>query len=237
MRIAHTPKLFLWPRFQVHVARDLSAQSPEVIELTAPLTPLMVSVQRAIVECMDNCLDELKRSSHVDVTELTRENGLFERFDLSVRRQLQPVWNTLKPKTRLVVTDLRVLRKLLGYLLRYDALTFFEFLDKLRFDAVQAATAARTGIAPAARESDGHGGRHGGREGGNAGAASRGPAGMPVLPPSEWLLSDAGERLYKAAKARIFAVVDHGSSSSSDAVGSEVRVMAIFDCLSCYYSL
>ena len=103
MRAARVPKLYLWPRFQVHMAQDLSRSAPEVVELAAPLTPLMVTVQRAVMECLDGCLDELRRCAHVDVAELTRENGLFERFDVTVRRQLQPVWNTLKAHTKHVV--------------------------------------------------------------------------------------------------------------------------------------
>ena len=195
MRAARVPKLYLWPRFQVHMARDLDRHAPEVVELSTPLTPLMVAVQRAIIECLDGCLDELKRSTHVDVSELTRENGLFERFDLSVRRQLQPIWNTLKARTKHVISDLRTLRKLLGYLLRYDSLTFFDFLDKLRFDALQAAAVARAG--------------------GSTYVAGGPAVSKTAASPSEWLLSDAGDRLYKAAKARLYAIVDLGPLDSA----------------------
>jgi len=59
----------------------------------------MVAVQRAIIECLDSCLASSDRCTHIDVAELTRENGLFERFDVTIRRQLQPVWNTLKAST------------------------------------------------------------------------------------------------------------------------------------------
>ena len=54
-------KLFLWPRFHLTVADSISAHNPEVIELLQPGTPLMVAIQRAIMDTMEACLAELVR--------------------------------------------------------------------------------------------------------------------------------------------------------------------------------
>ncbi|KAG0501147.1 hypothetical protein HPP92_001219 [Vanilla planifolia] len=81
---------------------------------------------------MDACLKELRKTNKVDVEDLTVENGLFKSFDEVVRRQLDPIWHTLGKKTKQLVSDLRTLRKLLDYLLRYDAVTYLKYLDTLR---------------------------------------------------------------------------------------------------------
>lgn len=39
-----------------------------------------------------------------------RSQGLFRSFDDIVRRQLNPIWHTVSPKTKQVVADLRTLR-------------------------------------------------------------------------------------------------------------------------------
>ena len=135
MRALWVQKLFLWPRFHVLMARDLDAPQcqPQVIELAQPQTSLMQAVQRAICECADACLKDISRSAvSVDTSELTMENVLFESFDVSIRRQLDPIWNTVPARVKGLIGDLRTLRKLLGYVSRYDAVSFYVFLDMLR---------------------------------------------------------------------------------------------------------
>jgi hypothetical protein len=178
MRALHARKVFLWPRFHVMLASDLDATPPEVIECSQPMTALMHLIQRSIIQCMDNALVELRRTSKFELDELTVENNLFESFDVLIRRQLDPVWNTVKPRAKQLVADLKTLRKLLNYLLRYDAVSFYTFLDTLRLSAVQQTT------------------------------------------PSEWLRSDAGTQLFKAAKARLYAI--HPATSSNDAEDTDI---------------
>lgn len=96
------------------------------------MTPAMRGIQKALLETMDACLKELKRTNKIDVDDLTVENGLFKSFDEVVRRQLDPIWHTLGKKTKQLVSDLRTLRKLLDYLVRYDAVTYLKYLDTLR---------------------------------------------------------------------------------------------------------
>ena len=124
--------LNLWPRFHLGVRACLDAHAPEVIELRQPLTPAARRIQEAIVDVMSACMDELKRSRHVDTSELTVEAGLFKSFDRVLQRQLDPVWHVVTRKLKQIVYDLRTLRNLATYLLRYDAVTFLRYLETLR---------------------------------------------------------------------------------------------------------
>ncbi|XAR70551.1 hypothetical protein NMG60_11027444 [Bertholletia excelsa] len=125
-------KLFLWPRFQVYVSQDLERDPPEVVDVRVPMSPHMRVIQKAVIEVMDACLKEMRKTNKVDVEDLTVENGLFKSFDEIVRRQLDPIWHILGKRTKQLVSDLKTLRKLLDYLVRYDAVTYLKYLDSLR---------------------------------------------------------------------------------------------------------
>ncbi|XP_026661913.1 DNA repair endonuclease UVH1 isoform X2 [Phoenix dactylifera] len=125
-------RLHLWPRFHVQVSADLEHNPPKVIDVRVPMTPAMKGIQTAVLEAMDACLKELRRTNKVDVEDLTVEKGLFKSFDEIVRRQLDPIWHTIGKKTKQLVSDLKTLRKLLDYLVRYDAVTYLKYLDTLR---------------------------------------------------------------------------------------------------------
>ncbi|KAK1286890.1 DNA repair endonuclease UVH1 [Acorus calamus] len=132
MKCLSVRRLHLWPRFQVFVSGDLERDPPEVVDLRVPMSGQMRGIQRAAIEAMDACLKELRRTNKVDVEDLTVENGLFKSFDDIVRRQLDPIWHTLGRKTKQLVSDLRTLRKLVDYLVRFDAVTYLKYLDSLR---------------------------------------------------------------------------------------------------------
>ncbi|KAF3448232.1 hypothetical protein FNV43_RR08945 [Rhamnella rubrinervis] len=132
MKCLYIKRLHLWPRFQVYVSQELEKDPPDVVDIRVPMTKLMVGIQKAIIEVMDACLKEMRKTNKVDVDDLTVENGLFKSFDEIVRRQLDPIWHTLGKKTKQLVSDLKTLRKLLDYLDRYDAVTYLKYLDTLR---------------------------------------------------------------------------------------------------------
>ncbi|XP_054824903.1 DNA repair endonuclease UVH1 isoform X2 [Prosopis cineraria] len=132
MKFLYIRKLHLWPRFQVYVSQELEKAPPDVVDIRVPMTKYMMGIQKAIIEVMDACLKEMRKTNKVDVEDLTVENGLFKSFDEIVRRQLDPIWHTLGKKTKQLVSDLKTLRKLLDYLVRYDAITFLRYLDTLR---------------------------------------------------------------------------------------------------------
>ncbi|PPR84058.1 hypothetical protein GOBAR_AA36651 [Gossypium barbadense] len=131
MKSLFIKKLHLWPRFQVNVSEELERDPPEVVDIRVPMSKYMLGIQKAIVEVMDACLKEMRKTNKVDVEDLTVENGLFKSFDEIVRRQLDPIWHTLGKKTKQLVSDLKTLRKLLDYLV-YDAVSYLKYLDTLR---------------------------------------------------------------------------------------------------------
>ncbi|CAO1633576.1 unnamed protein product [Parajaminaea phylloscopi] len=138
-------KVELWPRFHKSVIRDLGERKADVVELHQPLSRSMRIIQTAVVECLDATLGELKRSvSSIEVGEYTLENAIFQAFDVIVQRQLQPVWHRLGFKTKRLVNDLRELRRLLNFLISYDAVTFYEYLETLR--AAQTAIAGSSAL-------------------------------------------------------------------------------------------
>ncbi|CAM6067285.1 unnamed protein product [Sphagnum tenellum] len=132
MKSLFVKRLYLWPRFHLSVSHALEEAPPEVVDIRMPLTSAMAGIQNAIIEVMDACLKELRKTNKVDVEDLTVDNGLFKSFDEIVRRQLDPMWHTVGWKTKQLVGDLKTLRKLSEYLLRYDAVMFLKYLDTLR---------------------------------------------------------------------------------------------------------
>ncbi|XP_021765771.1 DNA repair endonuclease UVH1-like [Chenopodium quinoa] len=132
MKCLFVRKLHLWPRFQVYVSQELEKSPSEVVDIRVPMNSAMKGIQKAIIEVMDACLKEMRRTNKVDVEDLTVENGLFKSFDEIIKRQLDPIWHTLGKKTKQLVSDLKTLRKLLDYLVRYDAVTYLKYLDSLR---------------------------------------------------------------------------------------------------------
>ncbi|KAG0502339.1 hypothetical protein HPP92_002411 [Vanilla planifolia] len=132
MNCLYVWRLNLWPCFHVLVCGDLERDAPQVVDVRVPTTPAMRGIQQVVLETMDAWLKELRKTNKVDVEDLTVENGLFKSFDEVVRRQLDPIWHMLGKKTKQLVSDLRTLRKLLDYLLRYDAVTYLMYLDTLR---------------------------------------------------------------------------------------------------------
>ncbi|CAI0537897.1 unnamed protein product [Linum tenue] len=141
MKVLYIRKLHLWPRFQVYVSEELERSPPEVVDVRVPMSKYMVGIQKLIVEVMDACLKEMRKTNKVDVEDLTVENGLFKSFDEIVRRQLDPIWHTLGKKTNQLVSDLKTLRKLLDYLvsiwIRLGCQRFFALSGYLQSRAIR----------------------------------------------------------------------------------------------------
>jgi DNA excision repair protein ERCC-4 len=158
-KIEHTMKalfvteLNLWPRFRASVQSFLEKRSVDVVELYEPLTDKMQEIQDCILSVIEACLNELKRceannlhldhllNDPLDETQHgsdagqhsnMRASSLFRNLDFIVRRQLDGVWNEIGSKTKTLIGDLTLLRKLLQYLLSYDCISFYEFLNSIR---------------------------------------------------------------------------------------------------------
>lgn len=125
-------RVHIWPRFHAAVQEELEACPPELIEISVPADDAANLIYEAIAELIDSCIKEIKRLEKLDISDLTATRGLFASVDETIRRQLAPIWNLVPPKTRQLVSDLRTLRTLANYLFKFDAVTFFIYLDSLR---------------------------------------------------------------------------------------------------------
>ncbi|KAI8825717.1 uncharacterized protein EV422DRAFT_563548 [Fimicolochytrium jonesii] len=124
--------VFLWPRFHMTVTEDINRGNVQLHECKVKLTKSMKEIQAALIDCVDQCLAELRRSNpSIDAEELTVENAFFKSFDQLVRAQLDPIWHRVSTKTKLLVSDLKILRRLLSYLISYDCVTFNSFLETI----------------------------------------------------------------------------------------------------------
>ena len=122
-----------WPRFRMNVKSCLRpAPKPSVVELRQEMTEDMKKIQEAIVQVMDQCMKELRKSDFVDVAELTVQSGLFKSFDATISRQLEPMWNIVPRKTKQLVRDLRTLRRLADLVLKIDAVSFLKHCEMLK---------------------------------------------------------------------------------------------------------
>ena len=62
----------------------------------------MSAIYEAITDLLTLCLAELKKSRHIDTSDMNIEQGLFKSFDDMVRRQMDAVWHTAPPKVKQV---------------------------------------------------------------------------------------------------------------------------------------
>ncbi|KAI0699621.1 hypothetical protein C8T65DRAFT_659230 [Cerioporus squamosus] len=122
----------IYPRFHADIKESLDRKTPDIVELHQDMTESMSEIHHAIVQCMTTTLSELKRANTMyDLDDLTIDNAYFRSFDMIVRRILDPVWHKVGPRTKQLVSDLATLRRLLTYLLTYDALAFHAYLETL----------------------------------------------------------------------------------------------------------
>ncbi|KAI0819608.1 hypothetical protein BC628DRAFT_1401839 [Trametes gibbosa] len=132
----------IYPRFHAEIKESLDRKTPDIVELHQNMTEAMSEIHHGIVQCMTTTLAELKRAnSQLDLDDLTIDNAYFRSFDMVVRRMLDPVWHKVGPRTKQLVGDLATLRRLLAYLLTYDALAFHAYLETL----IAANTTAESG--------------------------------------------------------------------------------------------
>ena len=132
MRYLFLKTLYLWPRFHMAVADSFERQATDVVECSVPMTESMTKIQASILDVLELSLKELKKSNpSLEVPDATSENALFSSFDTLVRMRLDPSWHTVSAKTKQLVQDLQILRKLLNYLGTYDCVSFNHFLETL----------------------------------------------------------------------------------------------------------
>jgi len=204
LRNLFLPKASLWPRFEVSVAEALEGhRKAEVIELEVPMSSKMREIQNAVLECVEISVAELRKANTgLDMEEWTLDSALHRNFDVSIRRQLDPIWHRVSFRTRQIVSDLTDLRGILQYvspvfhrgftnelsaLLTYDAVSFVKYLDTIV-------------------------------------AAHSPPPGSNKHNYSPWLFLDAAHVLFQTAKARVYEgklndALSRPSSSTEFAAG------------------
>jgi DNA excision repair protein ERCC-4 len=104
----------------------------QLVEISLPPDPGASIIYEAISELLDVSVKELRKYERLDTTDLTPSKGLTSSFDETIKRQLAPVWHTVSPKIRQLVSDMKTLRSLAGYLLKFDAITFLRYLENLK---------------------------------------------------------------------------------------------------------
>ncbi|KAJ5670656.1 uncharacterized protein N7477_006019 [Penicillium maclennaniae] len=132
LRNLFLPKASLWPRFEVSVAESLEGhRKAEVIELEVPMSGKMREIQNAVLECVEISIAELRKANTgLDMEEWTLDSALHRNFDVSIRRQLDPIWHRVSFRTRQIVSDLTDLRGILHALLTKGTCPTLEPLPK-----------------------------------------------------------------------------------------------------------
>ncbi|KAI0216570.1 DNA repair protein RAD16 [Massospora cicadina] len=131
LKLLYLRNAYLWPRFQVDVAKSLDAAPIHVVELHQPLTKKMQLIQASVMDCLNECLTELRRSKLLLEEDLTLENALGRNFDRMLRAQLESDWHRLGFRTRETIADVATLRQLLTHLTGYDCVSFLKYLDTI----------------------------------------------------------------------------------------------------------
>ncbi|KAI0462185.1 hypothetical protein LJB42_004273 [Komagataella kurtzmanii] len=124
----------IWPRFHIEVANSLKVNSKNnlVVEISVSLTKRMKTIQLAIFSCIEACINELKRHNPEMSTEYWDiSNALNKEFVQVIRATLDPVWHRCSWTTKQVIHDISTLKELLGYLLNYDAIKFYETIKTI----------------------------------------------------------------------------------------------------------
>lgn len=191
MRALHIKKLFLWPRFHSLISRDLDAQKPDVnVEYSLSLTPKMIALQRALLSCYEDCFHALRQLCSFDQKDLNLEDGLFQAFDVTIRQHLQESGVPITPFIRSVLLEIRTIRNVLQYLLYYDPVTFYSYLQSMKMSIIQERASSAAGVVDRNGSSKGYSGSDGPNRSG------------------EWLLSPSGEEVLRIAKSRVYECVE-----------------------------
>ena len=136
MRALFINQIFLWPRHHPDICKSLDTRAkPDVIEMRFTLTPLMESIQFAVMDLINMCLKEMKESNSsylCDADELTVENALTPNFSRLLRRQFEPIWNQLNYRTKRIIGDIKLLRQVLFSLTDDDCVTFYCLVESIR---------------------------------------------------------------------------------------------------------
>ncbi|KAJ6645403.1 DNA repair endonuclease XPF [Pseudolycoriella hygida] len=133
MRNIFVKELYIWPRFHITVQQSLKPYEPQVIELHIPMTTKMSLIQNHILDIMNYLVKEIKRiNRYVDMQEITVENCITKKFHKILQAQLDSVWHQLSSQTKLLISDLKVLRSLMISVIYSDSVSMYVNTKKYR---------------------------------------------------------------------------------------------------------
>ncbi len=134
MRAMMAKKLFLWPRFEARVQEELNAHQPEVVELFVPLSEKMAAIYGALQRLTVALVQEVCRAqAALDLPRPTLANAFSENWSSLINGQLS-FDRQIGSKTRQLLADLTVMRKLCNALLHYDCVLYNRFLETIRLE-------------------------------------------------------------------------------------------------------
>lgn len=114
MRNLFVKELYLWPRYHAVIKKCLQPYEPILHELSIPISESLTRIQNHLLDLMNFQLKEIRRiNPSLDMEEITVENCVNRKFQKFLHAQLDHVWNQLSAKTKLLVTDLNILRNLM----------------------------------------------------------------------------------------------------------------------------
>lgn len=130
LKFLRCPRLLLYPRFQATVRSELDGVPIEVGQVQVGMTQRMKIIQLGLLEIMETCLHELLRANpSLDTREFTSETVITTAFEQQIRRQLDPIWHRVSLKSKQLLSELRILRTLLHYLVQYDPISYCRFVE------------------------------------------------------------------------------------------------------------
>jgi hypothetical protein len=108
-----------------------------VVEVTPQLTELMSRCLHSIRQLTVAIVAEISKTNRaMDLPPLKEEDALAYNWSSLISAQLMGQWNSLGRKTRQLIKDLALLRKTAHYLLRYDCVMFYRYLETIRVDGI-----------------------------------------------------------------------------------------------------
>ncbi|KAJ3125246.1 hypothetical protein HK098_000444 [Nowakowskiella sp. JEL0407] len=121
LKLLYIRKVTLLPRFHADISSVLDSPKTPIIvtELKTSLSSFMAQIQSSILDCISTTLSQLlKSNSFLDPEEYTLESVLLNNFSA------QNVKNS-----KSLLYEIRELRKILDYLVSYDAVQFYQYLE------------------------------------------------------------------------------------------------------------
>lgn len=134
-RVQH---VHLWPRFRTRLDAAVARTPIDSVGVFVQLSRQQEQLHNAIKVVVRVALSELITSAkrylaNEDVADVTEDDDVFSAdIERRLRRQLQKRWHLVGPKTKQLLNDVSLLRKLFVLLVQLDCVSFYRFLLSIR---------------------------------------------------------------------------------------------------------